>query len=232
MNDLVTLCPDLEELDLEYCYMDDYAPLGNLVKLTVLKLTYCGAGKGNAIKAISWLENLKELKTLDLKYNDISDTTSLQGLTKLTYLNVAGNPLEDEDLTPISKLTNLETLYVYDLKKITDVSPLAKLTKLTFLHVGRNSKLKSVKSLTSLSKLKYLRLNNTKFSDLSYIEKFKALVKLDVSNCPINEDTVKHLKNCKKLKTIVIDPTDNDLYWAILKLTGDEWDIDIKWKWS
>ena len=183
VNDLVTLCPDLEELDLEYCFMDDYAPLGGLVKLRTLKLTYCGAGDGNAIKDIGWAENLTELRTLSFSHNSIEDTAPLAGLTKLTYLHLAGNPLENEDLDPIGKLTNLETLYLYDLKKITDVSPLAKLTKLTFLHIGHNSKLKSVKALGKLTKLKYLRLNSTKVADLSYIGNFSALKKLDLEKC-------------------------------------------------
>ena len=233
VNDLVTLCPDLEELDLEYCFMDDYAPLGGLVKLRTLKLTYCGAGDGNAIKDIGWAENLTELRTLSFSHNSIEDTAPLAGLTKLTYLHLAGNPLEDDDLKPIGKLTNLDTLYLYDLKRITDVSPLAKLTKLTFLHIGHNSRLKSVKSLTSLKKLKYLRLNNTKFSDLSYIGKFAALYKLDISNCPIDEETVMHLPECKKLKKIVLDPTDNDILWALLNgPIGPDWDVKILYNWS
>ena len=233
VNDLVTLCPDLEELDLEYCFMDDYAPLGGLVKLRTLKLTYCGAGGGNAIKDIGWAENLTELRTLSFSHNSIEDTAPLAGLTKLTYLHLAGNPLEDDDLKPIGKLTNLDTLYLYDLKRITDVSPLAKLTKLTFLHIGHNSKLKNVKSLSSLKKLKYLRLNNTKFYDLSCLAKFPALKKLDISNCPIDTDTVWYLPECKKLEKIVIDPTDNDIYYAIVDgPIGPSWDVHILWNWT
>ena len=228
VNNLVALCPDLEELDLEYCYMDDYAPLANLINLRTLKLTYCGAGGGNAIKEIGWLEKLTELRTLDIKYNNFDDTTALAGLTKLTYLNIAGNPLEDEDLKPLSGLTDLDTLYVYDLKKITDVTPLAKLTKLTFLHVGRNSKLSSVKPLKTLKKLKYLRLNNTKVKDLSYFGQFTALAKLDISNCPIEDSMVYHLNDCKKLKLIILDPTDYELWYAIM----DDTECKVHYNWS
>lgn len=228
VNNLITLCPNLEELDLEYCYLDDYAPLANLINLRTLKLTYCGAGGGNAIKEIGWLEKLTELRTLDIKYNNFDDTTALAGLTKLTYLNIAGNPLEDEDLKPLSGLTDLETLYVYDLKKITDVTPLAKLTKLTFLHVGRNSKLSSVKPLKTLKKLKYLRLNNTKVKDLSYFGQFTALAKLDISNCPIEDSMVYHLNDCKKLKLIILDPTDYELWYAIM----DDTECKVHYNWS
>ena len=232
VNDLVTLCPDLEELDLEYCFMDDYAPLGGLVKLRTLKLTYCGTGGGNAIKDIGWVKNLTELRTLSFSHNSIEDTAPLAGLTKLTYLHLAGNPLENEDLEPIGKLTNLETLYLYDLKKITDVSPLAKLKKLTFLHIGHNSKLKSVKALGKLTKLKYLRLNSTKVADLSYIGNFSALKKLDLEKCPIDTNTVSHLKDCKKLEKVVIDMGDYELYNAILDLFEDGWQLHFLYNWT
>ena len=232
VQDLVTLCPNLEELILEYCYMDDYAPLGKLVKLKKLYLTYCGAGNGNAIKDIGWAEGLTELRTLSLSHNSIDDTKALSGLKKLTYLNISGNPLTDEDLKPLSNLTNLDKLYLYDLKKITDVSPLSKLTKLTFLHIGHNSKLKNVKSLTSLKKLKYLRLNHTKVSDLSYFGKFSALVKLDIAKCPIDTATVKHLKECKKLEKIVLDMGDYDTYNAILDLFTDGYQLHFLYNWS
>ena len=230
--DLVDLCPNLELLELEYCYMDDYEPLGDLAKLKTLKLAYCGEGGGNAIKDIGWVEDLTELRTLSFSHNSIEDTKPLAGLTKLTYLHLAGNPLEDEDLEPIGKLTNLETLYLYDLKKITDVSPLSNLKKLTFLHIGHNSKLKSVKALGKLTKLKYLRLNSTKVADLSYIGNFSALKKLDLEKCPIDTKTVKHLKDCKKLEKIVIDMGNYELYSAILDLFVDGYQLQFLYSWS
>ena len=230
--DLVELCPDLELLELEYCYMDDYIPLEDLSKLRTLKLTYCGAGEGNAIKDIDWVEDLKELRTLNLSHNSIEDTTPVAGLSKLTYLNLSSNPLENEDLKPIGNLTNLETLYLYDLKNISDVSPLSYLTKLTFLHIGHNSKLKSIKALGKLPKLKYLRLNSTKVSDLSCIGNFSSLKKLDIEKCPIDTKTVKYLKNCKKLEKIVVDMGNYDLYNAILDLFVDGYQLQFLYSWS
>lgn len=232
VQNLVTLCPDLKELILEYCYLDDYSLLGNLTKLNKLYLTYTGAGNGNVVKDIGWVKGLTELRTLSLSHNSIDNTEALSGLKKLTYLNISGNPLQDEDLKPLSGLTNLEKLYLYDLKKITDVSPLSKLTKLNFLHIGRNSKLKNVKPLTSLKKLQYLRLNHTKVSDLSYFGKFSALKKLDIAKCPIDTDTVPHLKDCKKLEKIVLDMGDVDTYNAILDLFTDGYQLHFLYNWS
>lgn len=233
VQDLITLCPDLEVLDLDYCYMDDYEPLGALTKLQYLQLTSCGAGKGNAIEDLDWLEGLTELETLNLAHNNISDTLGLEGLEKLEWLNLGDNPLTDKDLESIGELSNLKTLYLYNLNKITDVEPLSDCTKLTFLHLGGNSKLKSVKPLTSLKKLAYLRLNGTKVGDLSYFGKFTALKKLDLSRCPIKTETVKSLQSCTKLETIVLEMGDTDLYYEVLdKLIGEGYPVHFAYSWS
>ena len=232
VENLVALCPDLEELVLDYCYMDDYAPLGNLTKLRKLHLSSCGVGGGNSIEDISWVAGLTEMRSLDFAHNNISDTTALTGLTNLTFLNIGDNPLEDEDLEPIGNLTKLETLYLYDLKKITDVTPLANLSKLTFLHLGVNSKLKTVKPLTALKKLANLRLNKTKISDLSYFKDFSALKKVDLAKCPIDTGTVPALKECKKLEKIVLDMGDTDLYYAVLDLIGEGYPFHFLYDWS
>lgn len=232
VQNLVALCPDLEELELEYCSLTDYAPIGKLTKLKKLAFTYCGTGDGNAITDIDWLKDLTELRRLNLSHNQIDDTEALSGLKKLTYLNIAGNPLTDEDLKPLSNLTNLETLYLYDLKKITDLTPLSKLTKLTFLHVGHNSKLKNVKPLTKLKKLANLRLNHTKVSDLSYFKNFAALKKLDVGKCPIPAEQFYYLKGCKKLKKIVLEMSDEDAFYVIVDMINDGYDFHVLYNWT
>lgn len=232
VQDLVELCPDLEELELEYCSLEDYSPIGKLTKLRKLTLTYCGTGDGNAITDIDWLENLTELRRLNLSHNKIDDTEALSGLKKLTYLHLAGNPLTDEDLKPLSNLTNLETLFLYDLKKVTDVTPLSKLSKLTFLHIGHNSKLKNVKPLTKLKKLTQLRLNHTKVSDLSYFKNFSALKKLDLGKCPIPEEQFYNLKGCKKLTKIVLEMSDEDAFYAIVDMINDGYDFHVLYNWS
>ncbi|MBQ6077033.1 MAG: leucine-rich repeat domain-containing protein [Clostridia bacterium] len=232
VKDLVELCPDLEELILDYCYMDDYTPLGDLTKLRKLQLSSCGAGGGNAIKNIDWLEDLTELRSLNLVHNNISDTTALAALKKLTYLNLGDNPLEDEDLEPIGYLTNLETLYLYDLKKITDVQPLTSLTKLTFLHIGRNSKLKNVKPLTALKKLTQLRVNRTNISDISYFDQFPALKKLDIGKCPILFHDYYNLQTCSHLRKIVLEQGDNDASLAIDDMINNGYPFEISYNWS
>ena len=232
VENLVNLCPDLEELVLDYCYMDDYTPLGGLTKLRKLQLSSCGGSGGNAVKHIDWVKDLTALRTLNFAHNEIDDTSALAGLSKLTWLSLMGNPLTDEDLEPIGKLENLESLYLNNLRKITNVEPLSNLSKLTFLHLGNNSKLVNVKPLTKLNKLVYLRLNCTKVSDLTDFGKLTALKKLDLSKCPIKTGTVKNLRGCKKLETIVLEQGDTDLYYAVLdQLINEGYPVHFAYSW-
>ena len=232
VQNLVALCPDLEVLDLDYCYMDDYAPLGALIHLREVQLSSCGVGGGNAIEDIDWVAGLTELRSLNLVHNEIRDTSALEGLTALEWLNLGDNALTDEDLEPIGKLENLDMLYLYSLAQITDVAPLSELSNLTYLHLGGDGSLRDVKPLISLKNLAYLRLNDTKVSDLSCFGNFSALKKLDLSRCPIRTDTVYHLQDCKKLETIVLDMGDSDTYLAILDLINLGCPFHFLYSWS
>ncbi len=228
---LVALCPNLEELSLDYCYMDDYEPLGALTKLKTLKLRRCGEGGGNAVTDISWVKNLKSLSYLHLGHNSVRDVTPLKGLKKLTRLNLAYNDIDNDDLDVIAELTTLTELYLYGNKKVTDVAPLTSLKKLTFIHLGYNNKLKNIKKLTELPKLKSLRINKTNISDVSYFKNFPALERLDISGCPILFKDYYDLQDCKKLKLVVLDNKDTDASLALDDMINNGFGIEILYEW-
>ena len=232
VEDLLALCPALEELELEYCYMDDYTPLGKLTKLRKLQLSNCNSGGGgNAVKDIDWVENLTELRSLNFSYNKIDDTTAIGNLTRLTYLNLGSNPLENEDMEPLSNLKNLEKLLLYDMKRVTDVQPLSKLSKLKFLNIGRNSRLKNIKPLTKLKKLSELRIYHTNISDISYFKNFAALKKLDLGKCPILFLDYYYLEDCAKLRKIVLEKGDEDAALAIDDMINNGYPFEISYDW-
>lgn len=232
VQNLVDLCPDLEELTLDYCYMDDYTPLSKLTKLKKLELSRCyNSSKGNAIKDIDWLKSLTALTYLKLRHNKIDDTKAIGELKQLRTLNLGENPLGNEDLTPISKLSHLRTLYAYNWKDLTDVSPIAKLTKLEFLSLGKNSKLESIKSLTGLTNLKELRLYNTKFDDPSYLKDFAQLEKLDLAECPINYKAYFHLENVGTLRHVVLSKKDTDGINAVNAMIAEGYRLDLAYEW-
>ena len=232
VENLVLLCPDLEELELDYCSLEDYTPLGKLTKLRDLALQSCGFGNGNPVKDISWVKGLTELTDLSFVHNKVSDTTPLEGLTKLTYLNLGDNPLTNKSLESIGKLTNLKELYLYSVSNVSDITPLGKLTNLTYLHLGNMKKLENVKPLSSLKKLEKLRIHKTAVKDLTGFSKLTALKKLDLSGLTIKSSTISELKSCKKLETIVIEMGDVDTYNAVLdQLINNGMQVHFSYKW-
>ena len=232
VENLVLLCPDLEELELDYCSIEDYTPLGMLTKMRDMQLSSCGTGDGNAVVDISWVKGLTALTNLSFVHNKVSDTTPLEALTNLTYLNMGDNPLTNKSLESIGKLTELRELYLYSISNVSDVSPLANLSKLTYLHLGNMKKLENVKPLTSLKKLEKLRIHKTKVKDLTGFGKLTALKKLDLSGLTIKSSTIAELKSCKKLETIVIEMGDTDTYYDVVdQLINNGMQVHFSYKW-
>ncbi len=93
------------------------------------------------IESLEGLQHAKNLTTLNLNYNNISDLTPIAGLTKLKSLEVANN-------------------------KLRSVEALAGLTELTTLDVSEN-KLANLKGIEKMSKLERLVANDNRISDLS-----------------------------------------------------------------
>ena len=226
---LVNLCPDIRKLDLDYCYLDDYAPLAKLTGLTSLSLMTCGNSEGGVkLTNIDWIASLTDLKQLNLCHNDIDDISAIAGLDQLEYLNLADNDLHDGQLKYLSGLYNLRDLDLYQLPELTDVSPLAELSSLEYLHLGQDHSIKTVKPLTGLENLRKLRLNDTAVEDIDYIGKFKALQYLDLSKCGRNASAYYALKNCKKLKAVTISDATEEVKSVFYDLSP----IELWAKWN
>ena len=86
--------------------IDDLTGLETFTNLTSLDLSsnFLEGGK------LSPLQNLKNLKSLNLEFNKLEQISSLQNLTQLTYLKVNHNQIKD--LSPIKNLTRLKALYI------------------------------------------------------------------------------------------------------------------------
>jgi internalin A len=226
---LVRLCPDLTRLVLDFCYLDDYTPLGKLTNLTELSLMTCGDGFGYGVLTdISWISSLTELERLNLCYNEIEDITPISELYGLTYINLAGNDLEDDDLDALSGLFNVTNLALYYLSNLTDVSALAEMQSLSYLHLGFDKNIKSVKPLTKLKNLSRLRLNETGVEDLSYFGSFKKLERLDLSACSRKASAYQVLESCPKLKSVAIANAPDDVKAVFAAMSSvtlcDGWD--------
>lgn len=91
---------------------------------------------GTPLTDISFVEDLRWLKTLNLSGNRISDLTPLGGLTRLQNLDLGMNAITN--LSGISGLTSLRNLNV-SYNAIQDLSPLRTLKALIGLNISGNA---------------------------------------------------------------------------------------------
>jgi internalin A len=169
--------------------------LKDLNKLT--NLEYLDAGQ-LAIKDITAIGNLKNLRVLYLQRNLITDISALKKLTKLEVLSLNGNQIES--ISTLSTLTNLRELYIRE-NKIKTISSLNKLTKLELLESGKNS-IQNIDSLKNLKNLKSLTLDNNNIKDITGLKELTNLKHLDLSNNKIT--SLNTLKNLSRLETLYL----------------------------
>ena len=117
---------ELENLDLSgNPIVYGLTQLGQKDKLKTLKVD----GNGSQfIDGLSAVRSFKNLTTLSLKNQKLTDLSALSGLKKLTSLNLTNNKISD--VTPLGNLTALTTLTLDD-NNIKDITPLLATVSLT-----------------------------------------------------------------------------------------------------
>jgi len=104
-------CRHLLAIDLGHNWVEDISFLRNFPELKVLIL-----GR-NQVRDLSVIGELTQLEYLEIFSNHITDLSPLENLTKLKDLNIAYNKVED--LTPLYALPQIERLWGYNNKKLT-----------------------------------------------------------------------------------------------------------------
>jgi Leucine-rich repeat (LRR) protein len=155
----------------------DISSLQDLKQLKHLDLSL------NAIHDISFLQNLKQLQYLDLNANYIQDISFLQNLKRLQYLNLSSNEIHD-----ISSLQNLKQLQYLSIEsnKIQDISFLQGLRQLQYLNLRRNQ-IQDISFLQELRQLQYLDLSSNEIKDISFLQELPQLQSLDLSSNEIKD---------------------------------------------
>ncbi|MBC7766301.1 MAG: tetratricopeptide repeat protein [Hyphomonadaceae bacterium] len=117
------------------------------------------------------IQNLSNLQSLSLSYNQISDITPLSKLAHLQTLNIRRNYVTD--ISSINTLQSLENLY-FDYNCVNDISSLEPLTHLQALTFAENQ----VMDIQAISALKDLQTLNVRGNAIMDIKPLASLTKL------------------------------------------------------
>jgi Leucine-rich repeat (LRR) protein len=115
-------------------------------------------------------------QSLNLEGNQISDLTPLSELTDLHTLYLHNNQIND--LTPLSGLKNLEMLWLIN-NQIDDITPLNGLTNLVFLDLTRNQ-ITDLTPLNRLTNLYDLNLSINQINNLTPLSNMTSLRRLEL----------------------------------------------------
>lgn len=191
---------ELDTLEIKSAPPDmNYEFLNMLPKLRVLDF------QGGNITNISFLEKLPQITSLTLHgVTTISDYSPLSNMELLVYLSVSQNRKNAEDLAPISKLTNLETLKLggYTGTSLNFISPCKKLRKIDCIFSKNLSDISAVKNF---SQLEDLSLQGTMVTDLSALTECSKLKSLNIMDTKVED--IEPLLKIKSLKDVTLPET-------------------------
>ena len=183
----------LTELQLHKNQIHDITPLKNMARLLDLNLQI------NQISDIRPLKRLVELRRLYIDSNPLIDNiTGLEDMTQLKYLQLP-NPLIT-DITPLRRLTRLVELYMRG-NQVSDITPLADMTELRALSLN-NSQISDITPLANMTQLYELYLNDNQISDIAPLSRLTKLQWLGLSENQISD--VRPLLQLFNLKELVI----------------------------
>ena len=160
------------------------------------------------IKDLTGLEyaiNLKELfvreQREEFRGKGISDLTPISGLTQLESLSIGGIGNHVSDLSPITNLTNIKALDLGG-NPITDLSPIANFTQLEFINFDDKVPLTDISVLAGMEQLRAVFMWGARFRDMSPLVNLPNIEILNLCGNEISE--IPSLKNAPKLKELYV----------------------------
>lgn len=139
----------------------------------------------SGVEALDGLEEFKELTSLVLTDNSVSELKPIGALTKLRTLGLRGNSISD--LTPLAGMAELRSLDLTG-NSITDVGPLSGCAALEELHLASNT-VRDISSLAYCRSLVSLELSDNEISDISALGGLVNLTMLNLDNNSISDLT-------------------------------------------
>jgi internalin A len=151
------------------------------------------------IKDLTGLEKCKNLRSLRLTRNQISDVKPLAGLAELQSLDLANNQIAD--IKPLATLTNLQYLELSH-NKVTNIEPLKGLTKLNSLYLTGNQ-ISDIAPVAGLNRLWSLYLAKNQIKDIGPLAKLTRLSTLDLSDNQI--ENIAPLANMTEINLLMLE---------------------------
>ncbi|CAL5979395.1 tetratricopeptide_repeat protein [Hexamita inflata] len=158
---------DITSLTIKYCFQLDFD--ASLSKVTQLNINCCQLKETGYIQMMTQLFDLS-LTNITLQF-PLIDIQFIQNLVNLRHLNLSTNKINN--VSSLQELTNLQKLELWH-NQIVDVTPIAKLTQLTELILGEN-KISDISSLHQLNNLQKCDMQSNKLRDISVIKNWTSL---------------------------------------------------------
>lgn len=209
----VSKLPALERLTAARCSISDISCLG---ELSNLKHLYLG---GNDILDIQEVARLTKLESLDLSYNpvlcqfdwenertsDLRPIASLSNL-RLLYLECYWPAGDLVDISPLSRLENLESLWLRGHPDLLDLSPLLGLANIVSFGIGDDKTWHPraashiCEVLSGFSELKFLSIYSLTMEDVACLSTLSKLEVLRLDNCDVGSISgFVHLRELREL---------------------------------
>jgi Leucine-rich repeat (LRR) protein len=172
--------------------------INELQDLLVLECA-CNQGAGWQITDTFFVSQLSRLVYLNLRGNNINNSKGLKNLSSIEYLNLIDNHANDlEDLKSMQKLIQLDLTRNH----ISELAGLESLQSLEHISLVGN-KIENLEPLEMLVSLKSLHLQGNGLSDIKSLTKITSLEHLDLNYNPIDQiDSLGNLNQLKGLSLI------------------------------
>lgn len=195
--DALSLCPQLEYIDLEKNKISSCEPLKNCTKCICIRLSH------NLISDVSALSGLAELIEVQLDENMISEIAPLSELTKLQVLTLSINRISTID--PLAKLNQLRILDLGS-NSISEIGAIANCVWIETLILNNNY----IKETTPLQTCILMQTLNLKCNQISEIDALSSLEQLHTLCLDGNRiQRIDALSACRQLVDVEIN--DNEI---------------------
>ncbi|APT28949.1 internalin [Bacillus anthracis] len=170
---------NVEELTLQNVNMKNAEFISSLRNLKSVDLSY------NQIEDIKPLHSLEDLEKLNVSDNGIKNVPELFKMQKLKTLDLSNNKLDNAALDGIHQLENLDALLVNN-NEINNLDEISKVSKLNKLEMMSN-KVRDISPLASLKNLQWLNLSDNKIQDISTLSSMLDLLSLKLAGNEIRD---------------------------------------------